>query len=27
VYSEGQVWPARIVAPASYDPKGERMHA
>jgi sarcosine oxidase, subunit alpha len=27
VFSEGQVWPARIVAPASYDPKGERMHA
>jgi sarcosine oxidase subunit alpha len=27
VYSEGEVWPARIVAPGSYDPKGERMHA
>jgi sarcosine oxidase, subunit alpha len=27
VYSGGQVWAARIVAPGGYDPKGERMHA
>ncbi|HTV51562.1 MAG TPA: sarcosine oxidase subunit alpha family protein, partial [Steroidobacteraceae bacterium] len=27
VYSHGKVWPARIVAPQAYDPKGERLHA
>jgi sarcosine oxidase subunit alpha len=27
VYSDGQAWPARIVAPAWYDAQGERRHA
>ena len=27
VYSGGHVWPAQIVAPGAYDPKGERLHA
>jgi sarcosine oxidase, subunit alpha len=27
VFSHGTLWPARIVAPSAYDPKGERLHA
>ena len=27
VYSGGRIWPAQIVAPGAYDPKGERLHA
>jgi sarcosine oxidase subunit alpha len=27
VFSAGQVWPARLVAPGAYDPKGERLRA
>jgi sarcosine oxidase, subunit alpha len=27
VYSDGRIWPARIVAPQAYDPQGERLNA
>jgi sarcosine oxidase subunit alpha len=27
VYFEGRVWPARIVPPCQYDPKGQRLNA
>jgi hypothetical protein len=27
VYGGGRVWPARLVSPNWYDPKGERLNA